>query len=324
MNLYINTKRSRATAFFLALVLLSTACQPVCYKMEPHIPYFPQSRQIKFAQSAFEKLSNDELREEWARELYIGLAFGHDMDLYRAITAFKRALILLPKKRAERRAQIEYCIFESYYLGLKYAEAIETFETGTLFQVTSSFPAYTDLYVMLYECYIQEEELDQAFHILESLRKSNPETAARLEIWSGLLKLDFCEVSALAASQPDGEEITQFIDAYRCNAKSVEKARFLNGLIPGAGYLYVGQKQTAATSFLINALFTGAAYYFFKNGNIPAGIITASLESGWYIGGINGAGLAAQEYNKRLYEENGKELLVKERLIPFLMLETTF
>lgn len=321
---FTKLKRSRVTALICILAILFSACQPVCYEIEPNIPYFPQKRQLKFASSAFEKLSNEELREEWARELHIGLAFGHDLDLYRAITAFKRAAILLPPKRAARRPQIEYCIFESYYLGRKFADAIETYESGTLFTITPSFPAYKELNVMLYECYIQEEQLDKAATLLENMRTTDPETASRLEIWSSFLDMDFAQVSSLAATQPDSEEIDNFLGAYTQEAKSVRRARALNALLPGAGYAYVGQKQTAVTSFLINALFTGASYYCFKNGNVPAGIILASFESGWYLGGINGAGLAAQAYNKSLYEQNGKELLVKERLIPFLMLQTTF
>ena len=43
--------------------------------------------------------------------------------------------------------------------------------------------------------------------------------------------------------------------------------------------------------------------------SLVAGIFTASLEAGWYLGGINGAGLSAKIYNDRLYSELGKEAL---------------
>lgn len=306
------------------LLLLLCSCQPVCYDIEPQIHYFPQARQLKYQPSPFAPLNSEEMREEWAKEFYIGLHFGHEMDLYRAITSFKRALILLPSKRADRRPQLEYCIFESYYLGRKYLEAVEIFETGTLHDVTTEFPAYKELGIMLYECYMKKGQEDRANQILELLRQDYLDTAKRLELWNSFVDMDFDRITALSDSQSDGEALTDFIACYQAEAKSVRKARLLNGLLPGLGYLYMGQKQTAVTSFLINALFTGASYYFFKNGNVPMGIITASLESGWYLGGINGAGLAAAEYNKRFYEENAKEMMVQHRLIPFLILETTF
>ncbi len=317
-------KIGKRTAVLAVLLLLLSSCQPVCTDIEPEIPYFPQARQLQYKPSPFAELTKEELREEWAKELHIGLVFGHEMDLYRAITAFKRALILLPPKRTERRSQIEYCIFQSYYLGHKYPEAVELFENSSLLTVPHSFPAYKEMGIMLYECYIQKGQEDKAERILELLKEEDPQIAERLELWSSFLEMNFDSIAAHAPCQPDGEALTSFISCYEGEAKSIRKARLLNGLMPGLGYLYVGQKQTAATSFIINALFTGAAYFFFKNDNIPMGIITASLESGWYLGGINGAGLAARDYNKRLYEENGKEMMLQQRLIPFLMLETTF
>lgn len=79
------------------------------------------------------------------------------------------------------------------------------------------------------------------------------------------------------------------IEGYEKHAKSIKTAQCLNAVLPGAGYWYIGQKQTAVTALLVNSLFIGAASYFFVDGNIPAGVITLSLESGWYFGGIYGA-----------------------------------
>ena len=78
------------------------------------------------------------------------------------------------------------------------------------------------------------------------------------------------------------------------------------------------------TSFMINASFIAASWYFFDHGNYGAGIITSSLEFGWYFGGINGAGLAAKEWNQHIYNIKGKELMIEMRLFPVLMLEASF
>jgi hypothetical protein len=111
---------------------------------------------------------------------------------------------------------------------------------------------------------------------------------------------------------------------YEQFTKSPSKARTLNAILPGAGYAYVGQKRSAVTSFLINALFTAAAYQFFSRGYTAAGAITASLEMGWYFGGINGAGIEANEYNARIFEGVGRKMLTDHTCFPVLMFETSF
>ncbi len=44
----------------------------------------------------------------------------------------------------------------------------------------------------------------------------------------------------------------------------------------------------------------------------------------WYFGGIYGAGLAAKEYNKSLFECSAEETKIENKLFPILMIQTTF
>ena len=310
----------------ILLTFLCTACQPHCCKIEPEICYFPRTQLIQALPSPFEKLTRADIRQDWGKELHVGLTFAHEMDFYRAITALKRALIFLPPDNLQRRLQIEYSIFLCYYLAQKYQDALDTYEQSPLYEVTnsSSFPAYKELLIMLFDCYQQTEQCEKAERIYQWLTPIDPEVANQLLLSNALQTAELENIDALTALHPNGECIQAFIDEYYCASKSIQKARTLNALLPGAGYLYVGQKKTAITSFLINALFIGATYYFIKNDNLPAGIVTASLESGWYVGGINGAGLAAKEYNERLYEVNTKELMVQNGLFPVLMLQKSF
>ena len=228
------------------------------------------------------------------------------------------------KKSEERRLQIEYCIFLSYYLGQKYGEAIEIFCNSPLSMVDENFPAYRELMIMLEDCYRNTGPIENQEWIQENLKQFDPEAATDLSLSNSLIEGDIECARTLAEGLPNGEPILSYLDRYECTSKSIPKARFLNALLPGAGYSYVGQKKAAMTSFLINALFIGATYCFIKNGNIPAGLVTASLETGWYFGGIHGAGLAAKEYNERLYEVNTKEVMLENRLFPVLMLRMSF
>ena len=95
-------------------------------------------------------------------------------------------------------------------------------------------------------------------------------------------------------------------------------------ILPGAGYLYVGQKQSAVTAFLLNGLFIAAAVHFFCKWEIAAGVITTSFEAGWYFGGIYGAGESAKLYNERVYEDLAYPALNRNGLFPVLMLQYGF
>ncbi len=312
----------------MGVSLSLSGCTRAASDFEPKISYLPTEQHIAKLSSPFEKLTKAELQQEWAREFYIGLHFGNELDLYRAITAFKRALILLPPNHMERKIQLQYYIYLSYYLGQKYQEALNYFQTSDLDAVPREFPAYKDLLTSLYECYNKTGQTEQADLLLNKLEAEDPEASHSLELSTALQTGQLKAVEEIASctdlTNPSAEEIQEFLDDYYQEALSATKARTWNAILPGAGYYYVGQKKAAATSLVINALFTWAAYAFIKNGYVAAGIVTASLESGWYLGGINGAGIAANEYNERLYESSAKEFMIEHTLFPVLKLEMSF
>jgi tetratricopeptide (TPR) repeat protein len=310
---------------FIALLLVTTACQQNAMLLEPDIIYTPQQRHIEELPSAFPTLSANERDTPWGREMLIGRAFARELDLYRAITAYKRALVLLPACEQPRRDQITYDIILCYYLGGKYQEAIETFESSELRDATAaSFPAFGDLLILLYEAYRQDCRFERAEAIRSVIEKCSPETADDLTLSEAILNGNIASTRCLAEGRLDEREVTSWLNCYCAEAKSVRAAQWLNGLLPGAGYLYVGQAKTALTSLILNGLFIAATYQFFDHHYPAAAIITLSLEAGWYFGGINGAGLAAKEYNQRLYENYGKEILVETRLFPIMMFEYAF
>jgi hypothetical protein len=245
------------------------------------------------------------------------------MDLYRAITCFKRALFLLPQQN-DRRHEIEYGLFLAYYMGNKFQEAIDVFDTCGLLNIPLDFPALDELLITLYDAYQQVNQPENAYKILCLIASIDEEKSKALALGTAVIDTDFPIINQIAPTIPSGNTISTFIDDFQFRAKSVKKAQALNAFLPGAGYYYVGQKKSALTSFLINTLFIAATYQLFDRGYIAAGIITASLEAGWYFGGINGAGLEAKEFNERLYETLGKEALIKERLFPILMINKGF
>lgn len=307
---------------YIGLAYACTSCQLTTCKLDPQITFTPPSSFTR-QPSAFPPINEEEWKEEWAKELVIGDAFAREWDLYRAITSYKRALILMPKI-SDRRLQIEYDIILSYYLGAKYCEAIEAFESSSLTCVNPAFPAFNQLLLMVYDCYLRAGKEEKAAGIYDTIQKFSPETSSDLAIYQSLLEGRLCEAQSEIEQHLCFQTIQPNLDDYYRQIKSPSKARTLNAVLPGAGYYYVGQHKTALTAFLINTLFILASYECFHHGYPAAGIITASLESGWYLGGINGAGIAAQEHNNRLYDGMSKNILKDHCFFPVLMFETSF
>ncbi|MBS0623317.1 MAG: tetratricopeptide repeat protein [Verrucomicrobia bacterium] len=312
----------------LVSVLYLASCTRVPSKLEPIVKAPKHPKEIMrekrcelpvpkgFSVSPFEPMKEEEKQTDWGKEYFLGLAFAADFDLYRAITEFKKALFFNPPE--ERALEIEYAIVLSYFLGRKYTEVAYIAETTHLGKVSNYFPAFHDLVVMLYESYWQLGLYDHANNLLTMLDECDAE---KLLFLSAVLDADF---EGLTAYSEDKPYLRNMIEGYEKHAKSIKTAQCLNAVLPGAGYWYIGQKQTAVTALLVNSLFIGAASYFFVDGNIPAGVITLSLESGWYFGGIYGAGLATRTYNEKIYQHYAEQIGQKEQYYPLMMLKYTF
>ena len=317
-------RRSIASLPLMLLLITQSGCRPACDKMEPQIACPLPSCRIASLPSAFPNLTSEEKQQEWSKELLIANVFAKECDFYRAITSYKRALILLPPSADTRRLQINYALLLCYYLGGKHQEALNIFETTDLSQANTDFPAFNNLLLIVYDCYLITKQEEKASCVLEIIRKFSPDSAEDLLLYQKLKEGDPIEASAIIDQHQDNAEMKKDFAFYEQFAKSPQKARLLNAILPGAGYYYVGQRKSAMTSFVINALFTAAAYQFFHRGYPAAGAITASLEAGWYLGGINGAGIEAEEFNTRLYEGVSKKILAEQFCFPVLMFETSF
>lgn len=311
----------------LLLIFLSSLCG--CYtrvsnEIEPTIQYSVHDRYIKTLPSAFEVLSSEEEQTDWGKEMRIALGFAKECDLYQAITAFKRAEILLSYSDNPRLLQMQYGVLICYYMGQKYDQAITIFQSSALRHVSTEFASLHDLLVVLYDCYVQTNQLTQADHILQLFNQYFPDQSMDLYLSKSLITADFAALSLIEENDPPRPYLSDFLQEYQMYKKSVGKAQFLNALLPGSGYLYLGQKQSALTAFLLNGLFIAASIYCFDHGNIAAGVIFTSFEAGWYFGGVYGAGLEAKCYNERLYETLGCHLMKEQRLFPLLMIKYAF
>lgn len=305
------------------IILQSCVIHTNKYPLAVHIN--PEQIVILSKASPFLPLTASEKKEPWGQELLIGQAFAQEKDFYRALTAFKRARVLVPQEQSLRREEIEYNILLAYYEAQKYAEVIFSFENTSLAHVQSNFPAYRDLLIILYASYQKLEKAEKADKILSLIEACDPLLGEKLKITLAIEQGKLETVSLNSITSPSLKEAVAWSQSsYLQEKKSPATAAAYNAILPGAGYAYVGQKQSAITSFLLNALFIAASYHFFAHRQVAAGIIFTSFELGWYLGGINGSGLAAKEYNEKLYQKLGHKLLMTQQMIPLLELQYTF
>lgn len=309
--------------FLLAFFFLLAACYRVPDQIEPRVSYQIQDRHFEHLTGAFAPLTPEERASDWGKETVIARAFADELDLYRAVSTFKRAQILITDNR-ERKLEIEYDIVLCFFLGKRYNEAIESFEKSDLAHVDKTFPAYHDLLLVLYESYRELDDLEKQARILELIDKTFPDAGEELKVSIAIREGDLLALNSFADGFHRPSYLGNLVDGYCMQKKSVATAQFLNALMPGAGYLYIGQRKSALTAFLLNGLFIAAATQFFLHDHLAAGIITTGFEAGWYFGGIYGAGEEAKYYNERLYERSASVVLNEYKLFPVLMLQHSF
>lgn len=305
-------------------LLLAAACYRVPDKIDPRISYQIQDQHFARLSSAFPPLSPTEKSSDWGREYIIARAFAQELDLYRSVSTFKRAAILLPETDTARKLEIQYDILLCFFLGKRYDEAVEAFDKSDLARVDKTFPAYHDLLLVLYECYREMDDEEKQQRIYELMEKSYPDTAEKLKLSRAIREGDLDQIECFARGFQQDSYLNDLLNCYRSQKKSVAGAQLLNAALPGAGYLYIGQRKSAFTAILLNGLFIAAAVQFFRHRHVAAGVITSGFEAGWYFGGIYGAGEEAKYYNERLYERNASLILNEHNLFPTLMMKYEF
>jgi len=305
------------------LLLLAASCYRVPDQIDPRVSFQLQDQHFQRLSSAFALLTPEERSSDWGKEYTIARAFAGELDLYRAVSTFKRAQVLIDNS-SERKLTIQYDILLCYFLGKRYQDVVESFEKSDLAHVDKTFPAYHDLLLVLFESYRELANEEKQAKIVELMEKSFPDTSEELRVSLAIREGDLLTIDHFASGFQSPSYLDNLVDCYSEQKKSVATAQCLNALLPGAGYLYIGQRKSALTALLLNGLFIAAATQFFLHNHIAAGIITTGFEAGWYFGGIYGAGEEAKYYNERAYEKTASVVLNEYKLFPALMLNHAF
>jgi hypothetical protein len=297
-------------AIVFTCLFLATACFRPPHHV--HVDIHPPLKPGDIKASSFKELTPEEQKTSWGKELHIAQKNIHDLDLFAASLALKRAQILAEKSPKERQHEIIYGQIYNYFLSNKYDAVCEVFEKNPFSIKPNSFKAYNDLLVILWTSYTKKGQLNRSDLALKVLEKRNPEIATNLVTYKNIMNKDVDKLP---------QELKQ---KYRHASKAPFQAGLLNAILPGAGYLYAGQPQAAFTSFSLNALFILATCEFFIHDMPVAGVITGGFECGWYFGGIHGAYHAAKKHNSIHYNNLCNGYMESHKIFPIYMLEYGF
>lgn len=269
----------------------------------------------KLQGSFLSSLKEEEAGQDWVKEYQMGLAFARKGEFDLALHSLKRGLILIPDNLKDRANEVQYAVLLTHYLKQDYKQVIESFEESHLLYADSSFALYHDLLLLLYESYEKVHELKKADHLLAQIQEAYPNEVEELFLTQALARRDMEQIKNYSASNPKRSYLAELSDNYMEKLKSPKVAKWLGVLCPGAGYLYAGQPKTAATSFLVNGLLIAASTQLFVSQLYTLGVVVATFEAGWYIGGILGGKEATKTYNNWVYQDFQSKVIMQENLI---------
>jgi hypothetical protein len=168
-------------------------------------------------------------------------------------------------------------------------------------------------------CYWKLKELEKADSIFSELNTPYELVQVQLELGKYSLARFTCEewdknlVGYIYMIEGKWDEAVEVIEDKRLREyaiagkrlpyKSERLACMLSILLPGLGELYANKWIDGSITFLLNLLCVMYTIHSYRNRNyFTATLVTSSLWSRFYTGGVSNAERAVQEYNRTLKE----------------------
>jgi hypothetical protein len=297
------------------LFLFLSGCSPHVPKEPGPLAYYPtvtERQSLVNYPEAEAPINNSSV---WGKEILLGREFAKEGDWYRALTSFRKARFLLQLDNAltpERDARLAWSESLIYGFAGKWQDVITTWEKYRSHFTITNETLKEQWLILLYAAYLHESREEEAEDLCALLPKKIP-AVQKLHEWK---TLSYIQSETPLPKQPTPMEKIVF-----SQLKSPTKARVMNALLPGLGYLYVDQKKTALTSLLLNTCFIGAGIQLLNAHQPFLAIITLSFEAGWYFGGVTGAGIAAEQYNEAMKTKVIQPYLREQKAFPLLQIE---
>jgi TolA-binding protein len=253
-------------------------------------------------------------------QLKIADAFMEEGEYYRAVTEYKKFLILFPDS-----GKVDYATFEigmAYFKGGEYGAAARSFlamrekypESG--YAIQAGYLEGSSQWKL--------KNYDGARMPLEEIAERHPgsEYAPRALVVICLAALDEnkAEVSRQALNRfldrypghPGEENVREAaaqIDRYQeLPEKSPVLAGVMSAILPGSGYIYAEHYGDGITAFLINGLFIAGTITAIHQENYAVAGIVGGVGVPFYLGNIYGSANAAKKWNLGVRNEIIKKI----------------
>jgi len=259
-------------------------------------------------------------------QMKLGDGFSSDGDYYRAITEYKKLLILFPDSAKADTAL--FSIGMAYYQGEEYALAVKTFSN-----LRERYPDSSHLARAAYQqglCLVklnQPEKASEAFAAAAVTVPAGKDEARSASFGMAVAAFDRHDLSATRttleqfisrnpedAGVPKAREAIELLDQNQLPPyKSPLLAGTMSAIIPGSGQFYAGRYGDGFTSLLLNGLFIAGTVVAATNENYALAGVTGLIGLPFYIGNIYGGANAATKWNLGLKKDlRGKLTLILE------------
>jgi tetratricopeptide (TPR) repeat protein len=248
-------------------------------------------------------------------QLKVADAFNDESEYYRAITEYKKFLILFPESD-----RADYAVFKmgmAYYHGEEYDASVRSLAHLREQYPDSSYAPEAQYFEGL--GYWKAKKYSKAKTSLEALAASYPDSryAPLALVADAMLALDQDNANAgrqgmerLVAVYPEypgslrAKEALGLLDQYEnLPRKSETLAGIMSAVLPGSGYIYAEHYGDGITAFLINALaIAGTVTAVYQENYAVAGIV-GGVGLPFYLGNIYGSANAAKKWNLAVRNE---------------------
>jgi tetratricopeptide (TPR) repeat protein len=254
-------------------------------------------------------------------QMGLGDGFMAEGEYYRAITEYKKFLMLFPDSPQAPKALFQ--IGMAYYQGEEYLDAAHAFA-----RVRQSYSA--DFFVraafqegVSYAKLGRHHEAIAAFERAKAYDITHP-NAANAQLGQALATFDL--------GNADGcrRELLQFLDRHTGDPRTAgvkealgeldryqerpRKSRLLAGtmsaIIPGSGQMYAERYRDGLMALTVNSLFIAGTVVALNDENYPLAAIAGGVGLPFYFGNIYGATNAASKYNLGLTKTTRNSLLL--------------
>jgi tetratricopeptide (TPR) repeat protein len=257
-----------------------------------------------------------------AVQLRLADAFMAEGEYYRAITEYKKLLILFPDSKQTDYARFRIAM--AYYRGEEYESAARAFAAFQERHPRSGYAAEAGFYEGV--SYLGLNSPGKAENAFTRVATASPDSeyGRRALLGTSLIRFDRNDTAGCRrqlerylVDYPADDRREHVRDAIGLLERNREPARksplaagILSAVVPGSGHVYAGHYGDGITSLFLNGLFIAGTVMSVKQENYAVAGIVGTIGVPFYIGNIYGAANAATKYNLGIRNDLRRQLSV--------------